>query len=76
MDVREMQYEDNKFDVIIDKSTIDTLLCGNYAYLNVSIMLKECQRVLKTGGVYVAISYSPPEYRENHLRREHLNFDI
>lgn len=42
MDVRDMKYEDEHFDLIIDKSTIDALLCGNYAYFNVAVMLKEC----------------------------------
>ena len=42
MDVRELKYPTGKFDLIVDKSTIDALLCGNFAYLNVAIMLKEC----------------------------------
>ena len=57
MDARELKYPDETFDLIIDKSTIDALLCGNFAYINVAIMLKECQRVLKTGGYYMAVSY-------------------
>lgn len=40
MDVRHMTYPDNFFDIAIDKSTIDALLCGNNAFLNVAIMLK------------------------------------
>ena len=42
MDVRDLKYEDSKFDLIVDKSTIDALLCGDQAYLNVAIMLREC----------------------------------
>ena len=42
MDVRELKYEDGFFDLIVDKSTIDALLCGDQAYLNVAIMLREC----------------------------------
>ena len=42
MDVRDLKYEDDTFDIIIDKSTIDAMLCGNSAYLNVAQMLKEC----------------------------------
>ena len=42
MDVRELKYPTGMFDLIVDKSTIDALLCGNFAYLNVAIMLKEC----------------------------------
>lgn len=76
MDIREMSYRDESFDIIIDKSTIDALLCGNLAYLNVAFMMKECQRVLKTGGTYVAVSYGAPENRELHLARPNLSFDI
>ena len=44
MDARNMTYESEFFDLIIDKSTIDTLLCGNFqtAYFDLAVMLKEC----------------------------------
>ena len=42
MDVMDMKYENNTFDLIIDKSTIDTLLCGNDPQLSVITMVKEC----------------------------------
>jgi EEF1A lysine methyltransferase 4 len=76
MDVRDLKYPGEMFDLIIDKSTIDALLCGNFAFLNVAIMLKECQRVLKTGGYYMAISYGVPDNREFHFIREHLKFEM
>lgn len=74
MDVRELNYPDNYFDCAIDKSTIDALLCGENAYLNVAKMMKEVQRVLKTDGHYIAISYGKPESRSYHFEREHLSF--
>ena len=84
MDVRDLQYEDNSFDLIIDKSTMDALLCGDQSFLNTAIMTKEVQRVLKTGGIYMIISYGQPENRINHMviifyyvqERDHLSFDI
>jgi hypothetical protein len=76
MDVRDMKYGDNSFDLAIDKSTIDALLCGDSSFLNVAIMTKEVQRILKTGGIYMIISYGQPENRVFHLEREHLSFDI
>jgi len=76
MDVRDLKYPDEFFDVILDKSTIDAMLCGTCAYLNVAVMMKECQRVLKTGGYYIAISYGTPENREFHFTRNHLDFEI
>ena len=41
MDVCDLKYENNFFDIIIDKSTIDTLLCGNDAFVTVALMMKE-----------------------------------
>ena len=76
MDVCDMAYKDETFDLIIDKSTIDALLCGDHSYMIVAKMLKEISRVLKTGGYYIIISYGQPENRMIHLERDHLAFDI
>lgn len=67
MDARDLKYDDNFFDLVIDKSTIDALLCGDFSFLNVAIMTKEIQRVLKVGGLYMIISYGQPENRTFHL---------
>ena len=68
---------DGSYDVAIDKSTIDALLCGDNAYLMVAKMTKEIQRVLKDEtGLYIAISYGKPESRSMHFEREHLSFTL
>ena len=67
MDVRDLKFKDDTFDLAIDKSTIDALLCGDHSFLNVAIMTKEIQRVLKVGGIYLIISYGQPENRVMHL---------
>ena len=76
MDVCDLKYEDESFDVCIDKSTIDALLCGDSAFLKVAEMMKECSRVLKPKGIYLAISYGKPENRCFHFERPHLDFTI
>ena len=76
MDVCEMAYKDETFDLIIDKSTIDTLLCGVHSFMMEAKILKEISRVLKTDGYYVIISYGQPENRMIHLERDHLAFEI
>ena len=76
MDVCDMTYKDETFDLIVDKSTIDALLCGDHSFLIVAKMLKEISRVLKTGGYYLIISYGQPENRMLHLERDHLDFNI
>ena len=67
---------DGSFDVVLDKSTMDALLCGDNSFLMTAKMLHEVQRVLKPGGYYVMISYGDPESRIFHLEREFLSFDI
>lgn len=76
MDARDMSYADETFDIVIDKSTIDALLCGENAFLNVAKMTKEVQRVLKKGGCYFVISYGRPEARLVHFDRDHLDFSV
>lgn len=76
MDVRDLKYEDNTFDLAVDKSTIDALLCGDNAFINVAKMIKEVQRVLKVGGYYMIVSYGTPEYRMLHLNRKFEKFKI
>ena len=76
MDVRDIKYENNYFDLAIDKSTIDALLCGDDAFINVAKMIKEVQRVLKVGGYYMIISYGAPDYRIIHLNRKFEKFKV
>ena len=76
MDVRDIKYENNYFDLAIDKSTMDALLCGDDAFINVAKMIKEIQRVLKVGGYYMIISYGAPKYRLLHLKRKFDKFKI
>mmetsp|Transcript_21898 Transcript_21898/g.21615 ORF Transcript_21898/g.21615 Transcript_21898/m.21615 type:complete len:140 (+) Transcript_21898:281-700(+) len=76
MDVRDLKFESDYFHIAIDKSTIDALLCGDHAYLNVAKMTKEVQRVLQVGGYYIAISYGSPDTRLEHFQWDHLSFDV
>ena len=55
MDVRYMTYPSEHFDLVLDKGTLDAMLCSKHTgYYDAALMLKECQRVLKTDGYYVA----------------------
>ena len=74
MDAMDMKFEDETFDIVIDKSTLDAILCGNESFLNAAKMIMEVQRVLKTGGLYIVISYGNPENRYFHFLRDHLSF--
>lgn len=76
MDCRDLKFNQGFFDVVIDKCTMDTILCGDNPFLNVAMMTKEVQRVLKVSGLYIIVSHSEPESRLLHLQREHLSFEI
>lgn len=76
MDVLNLQFEDNYFDAIIDKSTLDAILCGNLSFYNAAIMMWETQRVLSNNGSYICISYGVPKNRMLHFKRDHLDFKI
>jgi ubiquinone/menaquinone biosynthesis C-methylase UbiE len=76
MDVRELKFPSNTFDIAIDKSTIDALLCGEDAYVNVALMTREVQRVLKVGGYYMVISYGVPDTRLDHFNWKFLHWDV
>ena len=76
MDVTNLSYSNETFDMAIDKSTIDALLCGDRSFLAVARMTREVQRVLKTGGYYFVISYGRPDNRTVHFLRPHLDFSL
>ena len=60
MDITEMTYKDKSFDLVLDKSTIDALLCSDTPSTNVAKMLHHIYRVLADDGFYVVISYGKP----------------
>ena len=57
MSCTSLDYDSDMFDVVIDKSTIDCLVCGKRAYQKTAQTMKECQRVLKPGGFFMSISF-------------------
>lgn len=63
MDVTAMSYPDESYDLVLDKSTIDALLCSDTPQLLVAKMLWEVYRVLRKGGVYFIVSYGAPKSR-------------
>ncbi|URD93333.1 Thiopurine S-methyltransferase (TPMT) [Musa troglodytarum] len=69
MDVRDMSlFQSSSFDAVIDKGTLDSLMCGHDAMHNATKMLLEVDRVLKDKGVYILITYGGPSYRLYMLR--------
>ncbi|KAL5781896.1 hypothetical protein ACOSP7_006925 [Xanthoceras sorbifolium] len=73
MDARKMDdFQSSSFDVVIDKGTLDSILCGNNSRQNATQMLKEVWRVLKDQGVYILITYGAPIYRLSLLKDSNM----
>ncbi|CAL0329418.1 unnamed protein product [Lupinus luteus] len=77
MDVRDMSFfSDDSFDAVIDKGTLDSLMCGTDAPISAAQMLGEVSRLLKPGGTYMLITYGDPTVRMPHLSRPVYNWKI
>ncbi|EOY06881.1 S-adenosyl-L-methionine-dependent methyltransferases superfamily protein isoform 3 [Theobroma cacao] len=73
MDVRDMSpFQAGSFDAVIDKGTLDSILCGNNSRQNATQMLEEVWRVLKDKGVYILITYGAPAYRLGLLKESSI----
>ena len=64
-----LSYEDGRFDVVIDKATLDAVICGEDGVCDPDKMLTEINRVLKPSGVYICITYGSPEFRMDYLQK-------
>eukprot|EP00742_Colponemidia_sp_Colp-10_P007123 GILJ01007651.1.p1 GENE.GILJ01007651.1~~GILJ01007651.1.p1 ORF type:complete len:222 (+),score=15.98 GILJ01007651.1:50-667(+) len=76
MDACQMSYPAACFDIIIDKATMDTMLCGDESFARVSGMVKEAYRTLKDHGSYFVISHGVPETRLGYLRGKSMQWDV
>ncbi|MCQ2820895.1 MAG: class I SAM-dependent methyltransferase [archaeon] len=77
MDVLEMkEFENGKFNTILDKATLDSVLCGDNSVPNAAKMMKEVFRILAPGGHYMVISYGDPLHREKYLNTEKWEIKI
>lgn len=76
MDVRKLTFPDGFFDVIIDKGTLDAILCGKDSAVNAGEMLRQCRRVLKPGGVMLEITYGDPSKRLVYLDKPKYDWRI
>jgi ubiquinone/menaquinone biosynthesis C-methylase UbiE len=63
-DLRKLDILDNKFDLCVDKGTIDSLMCSEDNEVNAMKAVGEIHRTLKEGGNLLMISHAAPENRE------------
>ena len=63
MDCANLKYDDNTFQSVFDKGTIDAILCKEDLKLQVSNVLKEVYRVLQMNGRFYSITFGSPSNR-------------
>lgn len=76
MNVCTLEYPDESYDAIVDKGTMDSILCGEGSTANVAKMCMEFSRVLKPKGVYFVISYGVPDNRMQYLENEDYSWTV
>lgn len=64
------------YDVIIDKGTLDSILCGTDSSKHSGAVLQECRRLLKPSGVYICITYGAPQNRLSILNKARYNWQV
>lgn len=76
MNVCALAYGDSSYDTVIDKATLDSLLCGDNSTANASRYCSEVARILKPGGVFFVISYGIPENRLSYLENDEYGWRV
>lgn len=64
---RRFTAEDGSFDAVVDKGTLDALLCGCGAADKAKALVSEAARVLRRGGAFLLVTFGAPERRLGHL---------
>jgi len=66
MDVLDMsEFHHSEFNVVIDKGTLDSILCGDNSVPNAEKMMQEIYRLLPSKGVYICVTYGDEEHRSS-----------
>uniref|UniRef100_A0A7S2V7W5 Methyltransferase type 11 domain-containing protein n=1 Tax=Fibrocapsa japonica TaxID=94617 RepID=A0A7S2V7W5_9STRA len=76
MNVASLEFPDESFDAVIDKGTMDSILCGEGSTANCAKMCLEVSRVLKPNGVFFIVSYGVPENRLQYLENDDYSWQV
>ena len=68
--VMQLAFADGAVDAVVDKGTLDSLLCGDNSTANGGRYLSEVCRVLKPSGVFFCVSYGNPDNRLQYFEND------
>ncbi|KAI9145001.1 S-adenosyl-L-methionine-dependent methyltransferase [Paraphysoderma sedebokerense] len=80
MDIRDIKYGNETFDIAIDKGTMDAMMCEKGSIWspsealkqNVALEVDEVLRILKPNGKFIYVTFGQPHFRRQHLERAGL----
>lgn len=74
MNVLDMKdFGNSQFNVIFDKGTFDSVVCGENGVNDVNQMLNEIDRILVPGGKYICITYGDENHRMKYFQNGRWN---
>ena len=83
MDMMDMQYASDHFDVVIDKATMDVIMTDNKdpwnptdeVKLRGSLVMQNVYKVLKKGGTFIQISFDQPHFRKKFILPDFIQWE-
>ncbi|KAF8967722.1 S-adenosyl-L-methionine-dependent methyltransferase [Flammula alnicola] len=84
MDVRSLVFEDETFDVAIDKGTMDAMMTvkgdvwdpPQQVIDDCTQEVDETLRVLRKGGIFIYLTFGQPHFRRRYLQRQGTTLEI
>jgi ubiquinone/menaquinone biosynthesis C-methylase UbiE len=76
MDAQDLSFENDSFDLIIEKGTVDALVCRDNSDEVLFHIFSESFRVLKPGGCLLLVTHSAPRERLDLLDSEAFPFEL
>ncbi|KAI0681934.1 S-adenosyl-L-methionine-dependent methyltransferase [Cerioporus squamosus] len=84
MDIRDLKFEADTFDVAIDKGTMDAMMTAKAdvwdppeeVVQNCNREVDEVLRVLRPGGLFIYLTFGQPHFRRRYLDRPNTTLEI
>ncbi|KAK2463612.1 hypothetical protein APHAL10511_004363 [Amanita phalloides] len=84
MDVRDLKFDNDTFDVAIDKGTMDAMMTAKgdvwepppLVVENCNKEVNEAIRILRKGGIFIYLTFGQPHFRRRYLTRPGTTLEI